>query len=38
MLYIECAIALIIVASNAAHSGNVVFGPGYCKLLFDVPF
>ena len=38
MLYIECAIALIIVASNAAHSGNAVFRPMYRELLFDVPF
>ena len=32
--------ALIIVASNAALSGNVLFlqMPVYCKILFDVPF
>ena len=33
----ESAPALIIVASNAAHKGNVVFRPMYCKLLFHVP-
>ena len=38
MLDMECAPALIIVASNAAHSGSVVFRPMYCKLLLDFPF
>ena len=38
MLDMECAPALIIVASNAAHSGNAVFRPMYRELLFDVPF
>ena len=36
MLDMECAPALIIIASNAAHHGNVVVRPMYCKLLFDV--
>ena len=36
MLDMECAPALIIIASNAAHHGNVVFRSMYCKLLFDV--
>ena len=38
LLDMECAPALIIIASNAAHSGNVGFSQMYCKLLFDVPF
>ena len=40
MLDMECApaqAALIIVASDAAHRGNVVFRPMYCKLFFYVP-
>ena len=37
MLDMECAPALIIVPGDAAHRGNVVFRPMYCKLLFDVP-
>ena len=38
MLDMECALALIIIASDAAHRGrgNVVFRPIYCKLLFYV--
>ena len=36
MLEMECAPAMIIIASDAAHCGNVVFGPMNCKLLFDV--
>ena len=36
MLDMECAPAVIIIASNAAHHGNVVFRSMYCKLLFDV--
>ena len=36
MLDMECAPALIIIASDAAHHGNVVVHPMYCKLLFDV--
>ena len=36
MLDMECASALIIIASDAAHHGNVVVRPMYCKLLFDV--
>ena len=36
MLDMECAPALIVIASNAAHCGNVVYRPMYCKLLFDV--
>ena len=36
MLDMECAPALIIIASNAAHHGNVVVRPMSCKLLFDV--
>ena len=36
MLDMECAPALIIIASDAAHCGNVVFRPMYCKLSFDV--
>ena len=33
----ECAPALIIIASDAAHHGNVVLVlPMYSKLLFDV--
>ena len=36
MLDMECAPALIIIASYAAHHGNVVVRPMYCKLLFDV--
>ena len=38
MLDMECALALIIVASDAAHCGIVVFRLMYCKLFFDVPF
>ena len=38
MLDMECAPALIIVASDVAHHGNAVFRPMYCKLLFDVLF
>ena len=29
---------MVIVASNAAYCGNVVFLPMYCKVLFDVLF
>ena len=36
MLDMECAPALIVIASDAAHRGNVVYRPMYCKLLFDV--
>ena len=36
ILDMECAPALIIIASDAAHHGNVVVRPMYCKLLFDV--
>ena len=38
MLDMECALALIIIASDAAHCGNVIFRQIYCKLLFGVPF
>ncbi len=34
---LESAPALIIVASDAAHCGNVVFRPMYCKQFFYVP-
>ena len=37
MIDMESAPALIIVASDAAHRGNVVFRPMYCKLLFHLP-
>ena len=33
MLDMECAPALIIIASNATQHGNVVFRSMYCKLL-----
>ena len=36
MLDMECALALIIIASDAAHRGNMVYRPVYCKLLFGV--
>ena len=36
MVDMECAPALIIIASDAAHRGNVVYSPMYCKLLFEV--
>ena len=38
ILDMECAPALIIIASDAPHHGNLVFRPIYCKLrlLFDV--
>ena len=36
MLGMECAPALIIISGDSAHSGNVVYHPMYCKLLFDV--
>ena len=36
MLDMVCAPALMIIASDAAHDGNVVFRPMYCELLFDV--
>ena len=32
---LECALAPNIIASDAAHHGNVVFRPMYCKILFD---
>ena len=36
MLDMQYAPALIVVASDAAHHGNVVFRPMYCKKIFDV--
>ena len=36
MLDLEYAPALIVAASDAAHHGNEIFHPMYCKILFDV--
>ena len=36
ILDMECAPALIIIPSDAAHSGNAVFRQMYCNLFFGV--
>ena len=36
MLDMECAPALIIIASDAAHHGKVVVRPRYCLVFFVI--